>query len=182
MSKQRTPKSNAAMIAARRSQVLTRQGYWGLLRRVLLLALVGWLLLTQLFLITQVSGNDMFPALKDGDLVIAYRLENHYAKGDVVVYTVNGETRVGRIAARATDTVTFTESGALLVNGTTQSGEIVYPTYAKDGIDYPYTVSDGFVFLLGDFRTQAEDSRDFGPVPMEDIRGKVITILRRRGI
>ena len=36
--------------------------------------------------------------------------------------------------------------------------------------------------LLGDYRTQSEDSRDFGPVPLEDVQAKVITLLRRRSL
>jgi len=38
------------------------------------------------------------------------------------------------------------------------------------------------VFILGDYRTQSEDSRDFGAVPLDDIAGKVITVLRRRSL
>ena len=124
----------------------------------------------------------MFPAVKDGDLVIVFRIQQEYAKNDVVVYTVDGETHIGRIVARATDTVMLDDSGRLLVNGTNQTGEILYPTYAKEGLTYPYLVPEDHLFLLGDYRTQTEDSRDFGPIPMEDIQGKVITILRRRGL
>lgn len=169
-------------IKTRRERVLSRRDWFRLARRVLILALAFWLVLTQVFFVMQASGNDMFPAVKDGDLIIAYRLQQDYVKSDVVVYTVNGETRVGRIAARETDVVTLDDSGTLLVNGTTQTGEILYPTYAGSGLSYPYTVPNGCVFILGDYRTQAKDSREFGPVPMEDVIGKVITILRRRGL
>lgn len=180
---QTSPKqTNAAIITGRRNRVLDRQGYWSLLLRILFLAAVFWALLTYVFLITQVSGNDMFPAVKDGDLVIGFRLQQDYAKGDVVVYTAGGKTRFGRIAARETDVVTLDDSGTLLVNGTAQSGEILYPSYAKEGLEYPYRVPEGQVFILGDYRTQTEDSRDFGAVPMENVKAKVITILRRRGL
>lgn len=174
--------TTADIITRRRNHALDRQGYVNLLFRVLFLALVGWILLSQVFLITQASGNDMFPAMKDGDLVIAFRIQQEYAKNDVVVYTVDGEKHIGRIAARATDTVILDDSGTLLVNGTTQSGEILYPTYAKEGLEYPYLVPEGHVFILGDYRTQTEDSRDFGSIPLKDVKGKVITILRRRGL
>lgn len=170
------------IINGRRNRALDRQGYISLLLRVLFLALAGWVLFTQVFLITQATGNEMFPAVKDGDLIICYRLQKDYAKNDVVIYTVNGQRRVGRIAARGTDVVTLDDSGTLLVNGTAQSGEILYPTYAKEGMTYPLTVPEDHLFILGDYRTQAEDSRDFGPVPLKALEGKVITILRRRGL
>lgn len=177
--KQETAES---LIAVRRNRALDRQGFAALLLRVAFIALAGWILLNRIFLVTQVSGNDMFPAVKDGDLAIAFRIQREYVKGDVVIYTANGETRVGRIAARGADVVTLDDSGVLLVNGTNQTGEILYPTYAKDGLEYPYTVLEENVFILGDYRTQTEDSRDFGSVSLENVQAKVITILRRRGL
>lgn len=172
----------ADVITKRRNRAIDRNGYVSLVFRILLLALIGWVMLTKVFLITQVVGNDMFPSIKDGDLIIGYRLQQEYVKDDVVVYTVNGEHHVGRVAARATDVVTLDDSGTLLVNGTAQGGEIIYPTYAKEGLEYPYTVPEGQVFVLGDYRTQTADSRDFGSIQTRNIEGKVITILRRRGL
>ena len=124
----------------------------------------------------------MFPAVKDGDLLIGYRLQKTYLKDDVVVYEADGKLRTGRILGRESDVITMDDSGTLLVNGTVQSGEILFPTYAKEGIEYPYRIPEGQVFILGDYRTQAEDSRDFGCISLEDVKAKVITILRRREI
>lgn len=172
----------ADIISDRRNRALDKQGYIDLALRVLFLALVVLVLFSQIFLITRASGNGMFPAVKDGDLVFGYRLQREYAKNDVIAYTVDGKTHIGRIVARQYDVVALNDGGTLLVNGATQSGEILYPTYAKDGIEYPYQVPEGQVFVLGDYRTQTEDSRDFGSISMEDVKGKVITILRRRGL
>jgi signal peptidase I len=108
-----------------------------------------------------------------------------YDAGDMfdVVDTQGWPVYTGAIIGKQNDVIVMdSESGNLQVNGTTQTGEIMYPTYAKDGIEYPYRVPEGTLFLLGDYRTQAEDSRDFGPVPLNKIQGKVITIVRRRGV
>lgn len=172
--------SASQVIRSRRNAAEIRNGYISLLIRIIVLALIGWLLFTQIFLIAQASGNDMFPAVKDGDLLIGFRMQRDYQKDDVVVYERNGRLCVGRIIGRETDVITLDDSGTLLVNGTAQGGEILFPTYAKEGLEYPYTVPEGTVFILGDYRTQAEDSRDFGCVAMEDVKAKVITILRRR--
>lgn len=153
-----------------------------LLLRVVVLAALAWVLFTQVFVLTQASGNSMFPAIKDGDLLIGYAQQRTYAKNDVVLYTQGGKLRVGRILARENDLVNLDDSGTLVVNGSAQSGEILYPTYAKDALEYPYTVPEGCVFILGDYRTQSEDSRDFGAVPLTELEAKVITLLRRRSI
>lgn len=170
------------VIRQRRLNAETRAGYIDLFIRIIMLIIAGYILLGHVFLITQAKGNGMFPAVKDGDLIIGFRLQREYAKNDVVIYSVDGKTGIGRIAAREEDVVTLDESGTLYVNGTVQSGEILYPTYAKDGLEYPYRVPENAAFLLGDYRTQTEDSRDFGAVSMENVEGKVITILRRRGL
>ena len=172
----------AEVIRARRLKLHTREGYVSLFLRIIGLGLAAYIIFTQVFLITQNHGLGMFPALKDGDLIIAFRLQQEYAKNDVVVYTVDGKQEVGRIVANSDDVVTIEENGTLRVNGTAQSGEILYPTYPKSEIEYPYRVPEGHVFILGDYRTNTRDSRDYGPVSKVDFEGKVITILRRRGL
>lgn len=170
------------MIAKRREQLSIRAGYRSLLARILMIAVAGYIFFTQLFLVTQVSGMDMFPALKDGDLAIVFRIQQEYVKDDVIAYQTPEGVRFGRIAAREKDVVFMDDSGVWQVNGTTQSGEILYPTYAVEGIEYPYSVPEGCIFVLGDYRTKATDSRIYGAVSMDDVVGKVITILRRRGL
>lgn len=182
MAKNKTLPTAAEVICRRRTEVLITRGYLSLALRCAVLALVLLVLLAKVFLIAQVSGNEMFPAVKDGDLVFAYRLQSDLSKNDVVVYTAAGKRWVGRVLGREGDVITLDDSGSLLVNGTAQSGGILYPTYAKEKFTYPYIVPEDSYFLLGDYRTQTEDSRDFGAIPGADIEGKVITILRRRGI
>ena len=175
-------KLGAKAVRRRRLDAENRQDFISLLGRIVVILLCAWVLFTQVFLLTQAKGSSMFPAVKDGDLLICYRLQKTYAKNDVVVYTQGGKLRVGRILGRDGDLVALDDSGTLVVNGAVQSGEILYPTYAKDALEYPYTVPEGCVFVLGDYRTQSEDSRDFGPVPLEDVQAKVITLLRRRSL
>ena len=175
-------KELSLIINKRRNRVLDRQGWFSLITRIAFLALIGFVLFTQVFLINQISGNGMYPAIKDGALVFSFRIGKDFIKNDCVVYTVNGKDYIGRVVAKEFDIVILDESGTLLVNGTAQSGEIMYPTYPKDGVTYPYEVPKGHVFILGDYRTKTEDSRDFGSIPVKDVKSKIFTILRRRGL
>lgn len=172
----------AGVIAKRREQVIASQETWALIRRILILALILYLALTQVFLIAQVEGQGMFPAVKDGDLALVYRLQDRYMRGDVVAYQHEGERHFGRIAATAGSEVTIDGAGNLLVNGQLQSGEILFPTQTRDGEVFTMKVPAGYVFILGDYRTNTLDSRDFGAIPLEDVEGKLITLLRRRGL
>ncbi|MDD2427060.1 MAG: signal peptidase I [Eubacteriales bacterium] len=175
-------KTLAEIIDKRRKRVLLRKDFISLAVRVLMILLVGWLLLSQVFMITQAQGSAMFPSLKDGDLILAFRLQDKYEQDDIVIYRRDGRQYIGRIAARGADIVSLDDSGSLIVNGTVQSGEIIFPTYAGEALEYPYRVPEDCIFVLGDYRTQSEDSRNFGGIPMEEVEGKVITYLRRRGL
>lgn len=183
MGKKKKKTTFSEIIAARRERLIIRDGYIGLLFRVALLAAAGWLLFTQVFLVTQNAGLGMFPALKDGDLMVVYRLQESFSRNDVVTYTAEKKRYVGRVMASGGDVVMIDEDGKFYVNETNITGEILYPTYASGTeIGYPYTVPQGSVFILGDYRTNTIDSREFGAIPLEDVEGKVISILRRRGL
>lgn len=181
--KEMEPRENPLnAIRKRRSGLNDRKSFLDLIVRIAMTAAMICFVFTNVFLITQNHGLGMFPALKDGDLIIAYRLQENYAKNDVIVCEIDGKQRVARIVAQGGDAVIIDEGGSLRVNGTVQSGDIMYPTYAKEGLEYPYEVPKNHVFLLGDYRTNTEDSRDYGAVPMEQVKGKVISIFRRRDL
>ena len=182
MSRKDKPLSTDEILARRASAVALRRGYAQLLLRLIFIAAAVYAVLTYGFAVLQVSGNEMFPSVKDGDLVIAYRLQKDYYQNDTVVYSVAGKKAVGRIVACEGDVVQITESGVLIVNGTTQSGEIYFATYPRDEGGTELRVPENCVYILGDYRTNSTDSRDFGAVSADDLIGKVITVLRRRGI
>ena len=177
------PAESPLQALRRRQTVLqTRRGYEALGLRLCLLGFALWLAFSQVFLLYRNQGLGMFPAMKDGDLILVYRLQKSYVKGDVVVYTAGEKRYLGRIAAGGTDVVHMDDSGSLTVNGNPQNGEILYPTFARENSAYPLRVQEGAVFVLGDYRTQSQDSRDFGPIPLDHIQGKVIAVVRRRGL
>lgn len=143
-----------------------------------------------IFLVTEyvfgfyyLRSNAMFPALRDGDLIISYKLETA-VKNDVVLYNSKDGRKTGRIVATAGDTVAFSTSGELLVNGCVSSEEIFYATTEAEGsnITYPYTVPENSVFILNDYRSaDFNDSRIYGAISVDELEGKAFFIFRRRG-
>ena len=160
------------------------QSVVALLAKVAALVLAAVLLVTFIYGIFRYGEPGMVPAVKDGDLVLFYRYsKGAYAPQDAVVLEFEGQRQVRRVVATAGDAVDITEEG-LLVNGALQQElEIYQPTrrYAE-GVEFPLTVPEGHVFVLGDARVNATDSRVYGCVATGDTLGKVMTILRRRGI
>ena len=159
-----------------------KKGYIHLLIRTILFVLIIYLFFTKILCFQRVSGMEMFPSLKDGDLTLSYCLKQTFRPNDVIIYEQNGEKHFGRIIAVGGNEINIDGSGDVKINGVSESGEIIYPSYHKGTIKYPYKIPEGSVFVLGDYRLQTKDSREYGAIKESQIKGKVLTILRRRGI
>ena len=154
----------------------------GLLAKIAVFALIIWCGLTFVFGLIRIRGNAMFPMAKDGDLCIFSRLES-YGLGDMVFYlTPDGTLTAGRIAALPGHTVDFPEGGGYTVDGSVPGEEVPYETYADPDADmtYPLHVEDGQYFILNELRSDTKDSRSFGCITDDAIKGKTVFLFRRR--
>lgn len=170
------------VIVKRRRAAAMRAENASLLRSSLMTILVlaiAFFAFQQVYHFRIVHGSDMFPSLCDGDLVLCYRVKE-CKKNDIVCYTVNGSDYFGRVAAKGGDEVALSADGNFTVNGTNQNNEVIYPTYPVNGKGFKVHVRADELFILGDFRTEATDSRMFGCIPMEDVKDRVVVLIRHR--
>lgn len=125
----------------------------------------------------------MYPSVKAGDLVLYYRLQTDFAAGDVVIVKKDGKEEIRRIIAVPGDTVDITRDG-LKINGYIQQENSIYAETLPyvEGITFPVTVGRDNYFVLADARLNTRDSRMYGAVKKEEIKGLVMTLIRRRGI
>lgn len=146
---------------------------------IIVLICLGIAVFLHFFSLRFVRGNDMFPEFSDGDLVMCCHYKE-YKKNDAVFYMADGERHFGRVVAKSGDEVDISETGILFVNGTAQGGEIWYDTEQPDDWNGSIKVPDNSVFILGDYRREAIDSREFGCIPTDDVDDKVIALFRHR--
>ncbi len=134
------------------------------------------------FGIYRCSDNMMSPAFKDGDLAIYYRMQKEFQTSDTVIIEKDGETQIRRIIAKPGDSVEITADG-LKINGYLQQETGIYTETLPytEGISFPITLEENEYFVLGDNRSGAKDSRIYGAVKKEEIKGTVIVLLRHRG-
>ena len=165
-----------------RKKKTTKQLLIGLLIKIAVIALAVWGVFTFVLGITIHYGNNMHPMVRDGDLVITLRLQKPFINA-AVMYRHDGKTTVGRVIAMEGSVVDISDNGGITVNGNTPAEEVFYPTFPADGseIQYPYTVPQGKVFILNDFREDTNDSRSFGAVDTGDLQGTLLLTMRRRG-
>lgn len=146
----------------------------------------SFFLVVYIFLVQphQVKGSSMFPTFKDGeylltDKVTFKRRAPHY--GDVIVFKApinENYDFIKRVLAVAGDQIMI-KGGRVYVNGnllpenylpteyTTSSGQ-----FLREG--QVYTVPEGSIMAIGDNRNHSSDSRDWGPVPLENIVGRAM--------
>jgi signal peptidase I len=138
-----------------------------------------------LFILTpnQVKGASMEPTFKSGDYILTSRVTYKIRipqRGDVVVFhsPKNPDIEyIKRIIGLPGDKILIENSNVFVNGKLIQENYISARTnlweggYMKDGA--AITVPDGEVFVMGDNRPRSSDSREFGPIPIEQIIGQV---------
>ncbi|MCL2803568.1 MAG: signal peptidase I [Micrococcales bacterium] len=161
--------------------VWRRLGLLGL--KIGLIAGIGVLLFTLVYGFHHSADPAMHPAVKDGDLTLFYRWDKDYRAGDLVVLRFEGQTQIRRVVAVAGDRVDITEEGLLINGGLQIEPDIHLPTEQfAGGVGFPLVVPEGHIFVLGDARDVAADSRIYGPVKITDTQGTVISVIKRRNL
>ena len=137
--------------------------------------------------IVGVSGASMRETLQNGDMLLVVNgiLCREYRQGDIVIAAKasfeNGEPIVKRVIATEGQTVDIDfMSGQVYVDGQPlDEPYIKEPTYTSEGVQFPLTLAEGEVFVMGDNRNQSTDSRDpkLGPVDERYLQGKALFLL-----
>lgn len=126
-----------------------------------------------------INSESMLPTLEVNDRVfvdkIFYKKEG-LKRQDVIIFAPPPEalTRddyIKRIVGLSGDEI-WIHDGHLYING--ELSEEVYVKEAITGEFGPVTVPEAQLFVLGDNRNNSSDSRSWGFVPVENIKGKAI--------
>jgi signal peptidase I len=141
-----------------------------------------------LFRVVVVVGPSMYDTLVDGDrLVLMSNVLYHNPKqGDIIVASKdsfrNGECIVKRVIATEGQRVDINFfSGTVTVDGEVldESAYITGLTVRDEGMQFPLTVPENCVFVLGDNRGVSNDSRspEIGQVDTREDSGKALFLL-----
>lgn len=143
---------------------------------VIILALLVFNLVVGL---SRVDGQSMKPTLKNKQVVTYWRLGDSYKTGDIVAIKMpNGDKYVKRIIGVPGDEIDI-KDGFVYRNGEKLSeGYINGPDGItkpeNERITYPYKVDPDCFWVMGDNRLDSLDSRGFGPVIKENIKGRLL--------
>ena len=147
--------------------------------------LVVVMLFTFVIRMIGVDGHSMVPTLQDGDrlLVLNSMLYDDYKYGDIVVLRKSSflsEPIVKRVIATEGQTVDIDFStGSVYVDGVLLKEDYINElTFTEEGTEFPLTVPEGSIFVMGDNRNHSNDSRDsrLGTVDSRYVIGKAVVL------
>jgi len=136
----------------------------------LLIAIIIHLFLAQA---TRVEGYSMEPTLYGHQRLIIEKLSYRFTepdRGDIVVIRVDGfdELLIKRVVGLPGETLEIRD-GVVFIDG--KALDEPYVNGVPRG-SYPATkIPDGYIFVMGDNRNNSNDSRSFGPIPIDHIVG-----------
>ena len=139
------------------------------------------------FRVIVVSGDSMKMTLLEGDylLLLGNNFYHEPEYGDIIVISKsdfdNGAPIVKRVIATEGQTVDIDfDEGIVYVDGMVlEEGYINNPTTNSWGTEFPLTVEDNCIFVLGDNRAVSKDSRDpdIGLIDKREVLGKAIFLM-----
>ena len=170
-----------AIILRRRRELRNRRILSSAIQKFIVLTAVLGILFGFIFGIAPMKGDDMKPQLSAGDLMIFYRLEKDLLRNDVIVMERDGSQYVGRLVGMPGDVLIIKNDGTINIGGNNiYETDIFYETHPySDTVRYPVVLKKDEYFILADKRDTAKDSRYFGSVKRDEIKGKVLTVIRR---
>ena len=154
---------------------------------IVAIVIVSFLLRTFVFQSYEIPSSSMEETIMTGDLVFSEKVSYYFGDpepGDIVTFEdpqIPSRTLIKRVIATGGQTIDFRD-GNVYIDGERQfepytDGKPTYPLQSADSsISYPYTVPEGELWVMGDNRTNSQDSRYFGPVPISSVTGKATLI------
>ncbi len=131
-----------------------------------------------------VDGRSMNPTLKDKDIVFVEKistLSEKYKRGSIIIFDAprtDHDIYIKRVVGVAGDKIEI-KNGKVYLNGKElEEKYLAEGTVTKRGTfmadKESFIVPKGYIFVMGDNRDFSEDSRAFGPVKLDAVKGRAI--------
>ena len=160
------------------------------IKAAILIILIAAALRSFLFFPVRVPDAAMQSGFLAGDFVLASKIAYKFdapVQGDIVIFDhpyKPNKKLVRRVIATEGQTVeivgktVYIDGEPFHETGTVQHSDyrVLPPDFSKRDYYPSQLVPPGQLFVLGDNRDQSEDSRDFGPIPIDSVYGKSLFV------
>jgi signal peptidase I len=161
------------------------RGTFDLIIIVVIAIAITFLVRTFVVATYKIPSQSMTDTIQVNDRVFSEKVTyyfNDVQPGDIVTFMNpdgSGETLIKRVIAVGGQTVDL-RGGHVYVDGARldepytegKPSEPLETQLAGVTVEYPYTVPEGYIWVMGDNRTNSKDSRYFGAVSEESVTGR----------
>lgn len=143
---------------------------------LLVVAAVSILIATLFLPVLEIYGNSMSPTLNNKDIVVSVKT-TQLEQGDICCLYYNNHILVKRVIGVAGDEIAMDEDGNVFVNGQLlEEPYLMEKALGECDLEFPFTVPEQTVFVLGDNRASSVDSRNslIGCVSVDEVVGKIV--------
>lgn len=152
---------------------------FGYVKVIVFALLISFFIKSYIFTSTLVEGSSMFPTVHHKDKLIVNKIffmKDNITRGDVIDFYVPSAEKyyLKRVIGVEGDVVEIIDNRVYV------NGKMLEETYVSTDVTEPHSnitkweVKEGFVFVLGDNRSNSTDSRDLGLINRKDIVGKIV--------
>ena len=125
----------------------------------------------------EIKGRSMVPTFDDGQRVVVLKLFSDIQRGDIVIFSSQddpGKDLIKRVIALPGERIQI-RKGIVRINGKVlKEGYLEDKDYGLYDAEIDEEVGLGQLYVLGDNRDDSHDSRRFGSVSEESLKGKVV--------
>ena len=125
----------------------------------------------------EIKGRSMVPTFDDGQRVVVLKLFSDIQRGDIVIFSSQddpGKDLIKRVIALPGERIQI-RKGIVRINGKVlKEGYLEDKDYGLYDAEIDEEVGLGQIYVLGDNRDDSHDSRRFGSVSEESMKGKVV--------
>ena len=82
------------VIKQRKRKVLEKQDMINFLKKFIIIIICVYIIINFIYGIVFVEGQAMYPSIRDGDVVVYFRLDSNYQVGDIVSVRKNKESYI----------------------------------------------------------------------------------------
>jgi signal peptidase I len=164
--------------------IIVAEFIWEMIKTALTVIIIVYLIKTYVFQLFIVDGQSMEPNLHHNQMLLVDEFSYHFrapARGEVIVFQKPNEPSpvnfIKRVIGLPHEKVIIKDSHVLITNPTNNEVILQEDYLTSNNItngSQEFTLGDNEVFVLGDNRTNSQDSRVIGPISYDLIAGRAL--------
>lgn len=155
---------------------------WEMIKTAVTVVIIVYLIKTYIFQLFSVDGQSMEPTLHHKEMILVDKLSYFFrnpARGEIIVFEKPDAKNINfikRIIGLPGETLEIHNNQIIIKNENHPEGivldeEYIPSDYPTNG-DYQYNIGENEIFVMGDNRTNSQDSRVLGPINEDLIIGR----------